>query len=173
MLATNHNSPCIFQEVTREFFRGSLANAWGNMAEDALRKVCEVFGFERLNKHQEKALRIIVESKSDVFVNLPTGFVKSIVFQALPLVYSHVEPSREKNIVIVASPLVNLMKDQVSPLTSLGISAVSLSDICSDEEMRSVEKGSYSIVYGSCIVFSSVQSTCEKNIVVVISPLTS
>lgn len=41
------------------------------------------------------------------------------------------------------------MKDQVSGLTSLGISAVSLSDICSDEEIRSVEKGSYSIVYGS------------------------
>ena len=141
MLATNHNSPCIFQEVTREFFRGSLANAWGNIVEDALRKLCEVFGFERLNKHQEEALRLVVESKSDVFVNLPTGFGKSVVFQALPVVYSHVEPSREKPpvIVIVVSPLVNLMKDQVSRLTSLGISAVSLSDICSDEEMRSVE----------------------------------
>ena len=115
------------------------------MAEDALRKVCEVFGFERLNKHQEKALRLIIESKSSVFVNLPTGFGKYVVFQALPVV----EPSREKNVVIVVSPVVNLMKDQVSRLTSLGISAVSLSDICSDEEMRSVEKGSYSIVYGS------------------------
>ena len=70
------NSPCIFQEVPRQFFRGSLSNAWENMAEDALRKVCEVFGFERLNKHQEKALRLVVESKSDVFVNLPTGFGK-------------------------------------------------------------------------------------------------
>ena len=82
-------------------------------------------------------------------MNLPTGFAKSVVFQALPVVYSHVEPSREKNIVIAVSPLVNLMKDQVSRLTSLVISAVLLSDICSDEEMRSVEKGSYSIVYGS------------------------
>ena len=80
------------------------------MAEDAVRKVCEVFGFERLNKHQEKALRLIIESKGDVFVNLPTGFGKSVVFQALPVVYSHVEPSREKNIVIVVSPLVNLRR---------------------------------------------------------------
>ena len=119
------------------------------MADDALRKVCEVFGFERLNKHQEKALRLVVESKSDVFVNLPTGFGKSVVFQALPVVYSNAEPSSDKNMVIVISPLVNLMRDQVSRLTSLGISAVSLSDICSDDEMRSVEKGSYSIVYGS------------------------
>ena len=67
------------------------------MAEDALRKVCEVFGFERQNKHQEKALRLVVESKSDVFVNPPTGFGKSVVFQALPVVYFHVEPSRKKN----------------------------------------------------------------------------
>ena len=83
MLATNLLSPCIFQEVTRELFRGSFANAWENMAEYALRKVCEVFGFERLNKHQEKALRLAVESKSDVFVNLPTGFEKSVVFLCL------------------------------------------------------------------------------------------
>ena len=53
------------------------------MAEDALRKEWEIFGFERLNKHQEEALRLVVESKRDAFVNLPTGFGKSVVFQAL------------------------------------------------------------------------------------------
>ena len=62
-------------------------------------RVGEVFGFERLNKHQEKALRPVVESKSDVFVKIPTGFGKSVVFQALTFVYSHVEPYREKNII--------------------------------------------------------------------------
>ena len=40
------------------------------MAEYALRKEWEVFESERLNKHQEEALRL-VGSKSDVFVNLP------------------------------------------------------------------------------------------------------
>ena len=44
-----------------------------------------------------------LESKGDVFVSLPAGFGKSVVFQALSVVYSHVEPSREKNIVIVVS----------------------------------------------------------------------
>ena len=67
---TNHNSPCIFEELTREFLRGPYANAWENMAEYALRKEWEVFESERLNKHQEEALRL-VESKSDVFVDLP------------------------------------------------------------------------------------------------------
>ena len=52
---------------------------------------------------KKKALRLVIESKGDVFVNLPTGFGKSVVFQALSVVYSHVELSREKNIVIVVS----------------------------------------------------------------------
>ena len=96
---TNHNSPCIFEKVTREFLSGSRANAWENIAEDALRKGWEAFGFERANMHQEEALRFVFESKSDVFVNLPTGFGTSVVFQALPTLYSYVEPTREKNIV--------------------------------------------------------------------------
>ena len=73
----------LIEEVTREFLRGSRPNAWEIMAEDALRKDWEVFGFERLNKHQEEASRLVVESKSDVFVNLPNGFRKSVVFQVL------------------------------------------------------------------------------------------
>ena len=74
----NHNSPCIFEEVTRVSLSRSRANAWENIAEDALRKEWEVFGLERLNKHQEEALRLVVESKRDVFVNLPAGFGKSV-----------------------------------------------------------------------------------------------
>ena len=76
------------------FLSGSRANAWENMAGDALRKEWEVFGFERLNKHQEEALRLVVESKRDVFVNLPTGFGKPVVFQALSIVCSYVEPKK-------------------------------------------------------------------------------
>ncbi|XP_068693066.1 bifunctional 3'-5' exonuclease/ATP-dependent helicase WRN-like [Montipora foliosa] len=67
----------------------------------------------------------------------------------LPIVYSCVEPTREKNIVLVVSPLINLMKDQVSRLNSRGISAISLSDVSSEQEIRAVENRSYSIVYGS------------------------
>ena len=116
--------------------------------ENALRKVCEVFGHEKLNKHQEDSLRFIVQVKGDVFINLPTRYGKSLVFQALPVVHSFLEPS-EKNIVIVVSPLVNLMKDQVSRLTSLRISAISLSNMSSESEVKAIENGDYSIVYGS------------------------
>ena len=90
--------------------RGALANVCIKMAADEFRKVCEVFRFDSLNKHQEEALRFVFESKRDVFVNLPTGFGKSVVFQALLIVYSCVDPTGEKNIVLAVSPLINLMK---------------------------------------------------------------
>ena len=41
--------------------------------EHAFVKVCEVFGIESLNKHQEDAIKYVVQEKKDVFVNLPTG----------------------------------------------------------------------------------------------------
>ncbi|XP_068747499.1 ATP-dependent DNA helicase Q5-like isoform X2 [Montipora capricornis] len=125
------------------------------MAEDgessldhAFVKVCDIFGFEKLNKHQEEAIRQVVELKVDVYVNLPTGYGKSVVFQALPTVFASVNKC-EKNIVIVISPLINLMKDQVSRLSLLGVSAISLSDISSAAEIKRVESGEFSIVYGS------------------------
>ena len=80
------------------------------MAGYKFRKVSQVFGFDSLNKHQEEALRFVFKSKSDVFVNLSTGFGKSVTFQALPIVYYCVDATREKNIVLVVSPLINLMK---------------------------------------------------------------
>ena len=96
--------------------------------------MCDVFGCDNLNKHQEEALRFVLESKSDVFVDLLTGFGK-----ALLIVYSYVDLTREKNIVLVVSPLSNLMKDQVSRLHSLGISPISLSDVSSELQIRAVE----------------------------------
>lgn len=111
--------------------------------------VCDVFGFRNLNEHQINALKFVIEKKQDVFVNLPTGFGKSVVFQALPLVYSCLEPDRENNIVIVVSPLVSLMKDQVSLLLSRGISATCLNNDMSETDKRRVESGQCSIIYGS------------------------
>ena len=52
------------------------------------------------------------------------------------------------HIVVVVSPLVNLMKGQATKLASIGIPAVTLSDI-SEENMNVVERGAFSVVYGS------------------------
>ena len=96
------------------------------MAEDgessldhAFVKVCDIFGFEKLKKHQEEAIRQVVELKVDVHVNLPTGYGKSVLFQALPTVFASIDRC-EKNIVIVISPLINLMKDQAAEIKKGG-----------------------------------------------------
>ena len=77
-----------------EDLKSSLDHAFVN--------VCVLFGFLKLNKHQEEAIRYVVEMDSDVYVNLPTGYGKSVVFQASPIVFDLVD-RREKNMVIVIS----------------------------------------------------------------------
>ena len=109
----------------------------------AFRKVCERLGIQKLNQQQEEAIRCIVLDNKDVFVNLPTGFGKSVIFQGLPEVFASLQPARERNIVIVVSPLVSLMKDQVSRLTSLGIRAICLGDKITESQRKAVENGQY------------------------------
>ena len=79
-----------------------------------------------------------------MFVNLPTGFGKSLIYQALPLVCDTLHGTGH----VVVSPPVNLMKDQVGKLVNLGIPAVTLSDV-SEDDMKAVERGAFSVVYGS------------------------
>ena len=81
----------------------------------------------------------------DVFVNLPTEFGKSLIYQALPLVFD-VALNSTGHIVVVISPLVNLMKDQVESIKKLGITAISLSNI-KDGEAKALEEGNLAVVY--------------------------
>ena len=67
-------------------------------------------------------------------------------YQALPLVFDHV--SDESGHIIVVSLLVSLMEDQVKYLRSLGLSAVNISSNVEVDRAK-IEKGEYSIVYGS------------------------
>ena len=108
-----------------------------NNVDPAFGKVCEVFGFKTLNEHQKNALKIVIEKKKDVFANLPTGFGKSVIFQALPLLYACVSKAEIK---IVVSSLISLVKDQVSLLLSLTISATSLNNETSETDKRKVER---------------------------------
>ena len=109
--------------------------------------MCETFRISELNAFQREAIVQIVEKKTDVFVNLPTGYGKSLIYQALPFVYDLIREDAG-HIVVVVSPLVNLMKDQVDKLRNLGILAASLSEI-TEENAKGVEEGRFSIVYGS------------------------
>ena len=60
------------------------------MAENVnaiIEKACRVLRVTKLFPEQEKILKVFID-KSDVLLNLPTGFGKSLVFQMAPLVHA-------------------------------------------------------------------------------------
>ena len=86
------------------------------LISEAAQKAAFRLGYPTLREHQLEAVVSFVLG-SDVFVVLPTGYGKSLCFACLPFVFDLLEGSssaRVPSIVIVATPLVALMKDQVS-----------------------------------------------------------
>lgn len=82
-----------------------------------------------LKEEQKLAIRAVYGAK-DVFVWLPTGFGKSICFQALPFVFDYKKglvDAQRKSIVLIIAPLVALMVDQVQTLRNRDINAVIVS----------------------------------------------
>ena len=82
-----------------------------NVVGEALQQVCKGFGYAALSPEQETAIRAFVDGR-DVFVMLPTGSGKSLCYTALPSVFDILR-GKDGHIVIVVSPLVALIKDQV------------------------------------------------------------
>ena len=100
----------------------------------------------RVKQVSERSYPANSMEKTGEFINLPKGFGKSLIYQALPLVCDTVRGTT-RHVVVVVSPLVNLLKDKATKLTNTGIPAVTLSDI--SEENMVVERGAFSVVYGS------------------------
>ena len=45
------------------------------------------FNITELNKYQKLAIRKFVQEDKEVFVNLPTGSGKSLIYQGLPVIF--------------------------------------------------------------------------------------
>ncbi len=70
-------------------------------------------GYQLRPKQQEAVVSFI--RGSDVFVSLPTGSGKSLCYSILPWAFDTLRGrSKAQSIVLVVSPLVALMKDQVT-----------------------------------------------------------
>ena len=115
--------------------------------EEAFRKASSKFKISELNAYQKLAIRKVFVEKEDVFVNLPTGSGKSLIYHALPLVFDHFS-DESGHIIVVVSPLISLLEDQVEYLRSLGLSAVNISSNV-EVDCAKIEKGEYSILYAS------------------------
>ena len=97
-----------------------------NRLDEALDFAAQTLGLE-LKRHQTTALRQLVQGH-DLFVNLPTGFGKSIIFQAATIVLDFLNESQtgeihDKALVFVVLPLKALAVDQLDRVKKIGLNA--------------------------------------------------
>ena len=113
----------------------------------AFTAVKEQFEFESLLPEQENALREFLEGRN-VFVNLPTGYGKSLIFQCLPIAADALlDKPRGSSLVVVISPLRSLMEDQeVLFLNNNRVPAIAITDEEDPDIVQQVINGNYIVV---------------------------
>jgi ATP-dependent DNA helicase RecQ len=101
------------------------------------------WGYDSFRPLQEKIVRSLLAGR-DACVVMPTGGGKSLCYQLPAAMLS------EKTVIVV-SPLIALMQDQVAQLGQMGISAALLNSAVPAEEQRSImrdaRKGKYRLLY--------------------------
>ena len=75
-----------------------------------------------LKEHQRPALKAFVGG-NDVFALVPTGFGKSLIYQMAPLVVKEMGLVQHP-IVIIVSPLIALIEDQIREAGKLGVTGI-------------------------------------------------
>jgi ATP-dependent DNA helicase RecQ len=102
----------------------------------------DVFGFDTFRPGQEQVIDAVLQGRDCIAV-MPTGAGKSLTFQL---------PARLLDgTVLVLSPLISLMKDQVDALRELGFRAAEINSTLSMEErqdrLAAFRRGDYELVY--------------------------
>ena len=88
-----------------------------------------IFGYSEFKENQQHIVEAILNNR-DVFAVMPTGGGKSLCYQ-LPAVI-------KKGVCVVISPLISLMKDQVTSATENGIQATYLNSSLTVKEVQDV-----------------------------------
>lgn len=102
----------------------------------------EIFGYASFREGQEALVESTLQGR-DVLGIMPTGAGKSLCYQIPALLF--------EGISIIISPLISLMKDQVTALNQLGVHAAyinsSLTEVQYRKAMENARKGQYKIIY--------------------------
>lgn len=100
------------------------------------------FGYEQFRPGQSEIITQILSGR-DCLAIMPTGAGKSICYQIPAMIFS--------GITVVISPLISLMKDQVSGLNEIGIPAAFINSTLTDAEyaqtMQNISYNLYKIIY--------------------------
>jgi len=102
----------------------------------------DIYGYDTFREGQEELIDSTLNQK-DVFGIMPTGAGKSICFQVPALSFDGVS--------IIISPLISLMKDQVTALIEVGVRAAYINSSLTEGQFRKVMEnarlGMYKIIY--------------------------
>ena len=104
----------------------------------------QIFGYDTFREGQEELVDSSLSGR-DVLGIMPTGAGKSICFQVPALLFP--------GITIVVSPLISLMKDQVSALNAAGVHAAYINSSLTEGQYRKAmglaRQGRYKIIYAA------------------------
>ncbi|CAC5390762.1 recQ [Mytilus coruscus] len=92
-----------------------------------------------LKEHQKSAIAYLLEG-NDVFVVLPTGYGKTVIYSIHPELFRMVKKI-DNSVVLVVSPLVALMRDQKEQFLKQGIESVYLGEKLDKEICKKVCDG--------------------------------
>lgn len=109
---------------------------------DKYKALSTYFGYKSFRQGQEEVIDNILDKK-DVLAIMPTGAGKSVCFQVPALCMN--------GVTIIISPLISLMKDQVTALIENGINAAFINGSLTPKQMKitlsRMAEGKYKIVY--------------------------
>lgn len=112
------------------------------MLTKATKALREYFGYDSFRSGQEQVIQQVLNGEDTICV-MPTGGGKSLCYQIPALVL--------EGTVLVISPLISLMKDQVDTLQAAGIPAAYMNSSMSHEEyiktMEAAIRGEYRLLY--------------------------
>ncbi|UTL70929.1 DNA helicase RecQ [Bacillus halotolerans] len=113
------------------------------MLHKAQSLLAHYFGYEKLRRGQEEAIRSVTEARQNTACIMPTGGGKSICYQIPALIL--------EGTTIVISPLISLMKDQVDALEEAGITAAYINSTQTNQEiyerLNGLKEGAYKLFY--------------------------
>ena len=118
---------------------------------DLVEQAAVSLGFTSLKPEQNRAILYFLSGK-DVFVSLPTGYGKSLCYALLPRLFDlkrHGSIDCHKSYVVVVSPLIALMKDQVSSFSEKGLTACCITHETTAEEKRKAREGQFQLLFFS------------------------
>src|SRR4030065_1693783 len=97
------------------------------MADNIYSILKNTSGYNEFRPLQQKIIENVLK-KRETLVIMPTGGGKSLCYQIPALIF--------KGLMVVVSPLISLMKDQVEQLHELGVPAVYLNSSLSKEKYQ-------------------------------------